>query len=221
MELFKYVGGRPKLGVTLKGVPPVSPAEFHQQQVKTFERVYREQIGQAIRRSGGLFKRSHYKDLPSQHKAFDRLLEFIEAHRYQLLEVVKVPHASDEFHCQAKILIPTEPIYDEQLFAGGVPNGHRGFVIVSFFFGLLEEHTRLIRNTLETPDFDAYTQLKEFQDKSFDPEVVIPGVLKNLRADRRYLVTGLLKPLVYDNYYQTPEGIIYRVEIDGYATQAP
>lgn len=219
MERFRYVGGKVKERIALQGVRVQTPAERFEQEVQVFRRVYRDGVARAIMNDGGWFRRSKYTELASQHGAFDRLLEVIKHYDYTLVEVRPCAHCwRDEYLCEAVVRIPTLPQFNDQLFTGGVPEGQRGYVLVGFTFGVTGKFTELFKATEGLEELEHYANLREFEDESFDPDRVISGVLKHMRAEKRYSYLGLVKPILNHTHYQTPEGFIYDIQIQGYAT---
>ncbi|BAW19010.1 hypothetical protein [Ralstonia phage RP12] len=196
-----------------------------------------------------LRSRSIYYDLPPQHGAFDRLMEIVENSNYDVASVTRSSVERGEFLCRVQVRIPTMPQFNERLFKEGIPPDHKGFVLVSFVTGVCREFTRLMKkNQLVEDALESLNKLRPGdlaelkaeedsgtldnlcakvtgitaveKDESFDPENAIPGVLKHMRAEQRYSIMGGVANLGTNRFYQTPEGFIYHVEIDGYVTAA-
>lgn len=228
MEQFRYVGNEgPQL--TVFGIPPKSVEERQHTQISIFSRVFRQEVtavmlAQPTRLVPHLRLRTQvpapgpYARLSSQHGAFDRLIEVIEHNHYHLVDVTRASEGRDEFLCRVRVRIPTLPQFDPVLFTN-MPDGHKGYMLASFYVGVCQDFTQLLKDTALAETLDQAIQVADPASttlaETFDPEKVIPGILRSLRATRRYPYA----PRDPVRYYQTAEGFFYRVEIEGYATQ--
>lgn len=223
MEQFRYVGREiPPGKITLFNTPGRSLEERHETEVKVFSRLFREQVTATLRGAGGIFRRSVYIDLSAQHGAFDRLMEIVTGHDYDLLTVTRASYERDEFTCKARVQIPVQPQFYDELFTQGVPAGHKGYVVVALTLGVCKDFTLLMKQNefMEAALKDIAANVSEVADP-FNPERVIPGLLKQMRAERRFPYIAIGEEAKFERYYQTAEGFIYKIEIEGYATKAP
>lgn len=225
MKLFKYVGDRPNpdLKSILTGLP--ANDELHKgKQIQTFREVFRTQVGNVIRLSSGVFRKSPYEFISPQFNAFDHLADYIEQNKYDLLGVEFDTDNIDEFVVRVSVGIPTLPMYNKRLFTilAPLPPGTKGRVNVSFYIGVSREFAGLLKhNELVEKALESFVAAEEHKDPAFDPQRVIPGVLKGLRLERRYLYKVVNQSLDDRLFFQSPEGDIYRVAIDGYSAVTP
>jgi hypothetical protein len=221
MNQFRFVDNTtpPDPKVTPLDVPVRSLTERCIGDLKLFGRLFREEVTNVMRRQGGLFHRSPYADLTPQHGSFDRLMEVVEHYHYRLIDVTRCDDARNEFLCRVQMRIPVLPQFYDQLFTKGVPEGSKGFVLVSFMMGVGREFTRLTKEAAPEPiHLVAEPTEPETLDDAFNPDKVISGALKHLRADRRFPYVAIGEEQLQQHYYQTVEGFFYRVEIEGYGT---
>lgn len=220
MEQFRYVGNHSPNKLTPMGVKPRTAFERRQSEVDIFSRLFREQLFNLLKTQGSRKVRSQYAAMSSQHGAFDRLMEVIDHFHYELVDVVRVPQEADEFLCKVRVRIPTEPLYNKVLFTNGVPEGHKGYMLVGFTIGVSKAFARLMKQNDIAEGALKDVVEPETLDDHFNPDKVIPGVIAQMRGESRYLYEGFNEHARHERYYQTAEGFIYLVEVEGYATQA-
>lgn len=241
MEKFKYVGRSKKHGqVTPIHAVPISLEVQHQSQINTFSKVFRDQVTNTLLGQGSWTQPSIYTDLTPQHGSFDRLMEVIKHQGYAVLSVTRNSVERGEFLCRVQVRIPIKPIDNDLLFKDGVPWGHAGYVLVNFDIGVCREFTRLMKKNelvdaalevlqkfnasdlakVKVPADEIISASAPEKDDHFDPEVAIFDTLNHMRAELRYTILHGIENHGTSRFYQTPEGYIYRVEIDGYVTTA-
>lgn len=227
---FKYFGKQadPDRKFIFSG-QAMSQVEFAATELTVFRSVYTEQVTKAIRESGRLFSDSMYCNLSSQLGAFARLEETLTSSKFELVEITASSHEKEEAVFRVQTRIPVLASYYKQLFTEPMPAGAKGYVLVSFYVGLAKEFLRLSKKDelielLEQAIRSAKNEpITPVNDPAFDPDRVIPNLLKGMRLDRRYDYMALqdgdwVSP---KRFYQSPEGFIYHVEIDGYSALAP
>jgi hypothetical protein len=220
MEQFRYVGNHTSTKLTHLGVKAKTAIERRQSEVDTFTRLYSDQLYKLLRTQGSRKQRSQYVAMSSQHGSFERLLEIIDHFHYEMVDVIPASCEADEFLCKVRVRIPTEPHYNAVLFSQGIPEGHKGYILVGFTIGVGKDFARLMKqNDLAEAGLKDVVE-PESLDDHFNPDKVIPGVITQMRGEPRYLYEGFNERAKHARYYQTVEGFIYLVEIEGYATQA-
>lgn len=231
---FRYVGNRPNpdlLQIATK--EPISAETFRQNELTTFRMLYRNEVAAAVRSSKGLFFRSKYCQLPPQHNAFERLETAAENQGFELMEIARASNARNEFLTRVQMLVPTIAGFNDQPFAQTPAEGMAAKVHVSFYVGLCDEFTWLIPDSeLATRTVDAIvkavkagTPAAEEEPKEpdplFNPALVMPKLVESMRLQRMHLYMpedGIIKT---KHFFQTPEGHIFRVEVDGYTAAVP
>lgn len=242
MDNLKYVGKRLSSGLQTLSGKPVDHEAFRDFEVRTFKELFRNQIGDVIRKSSGIFRDGIYKDLPPQFDAFERLLSALEQKKHKRLEVTGATCNREEFLARVQVLIPISVPINEILSATSIAPDSDSYALVSFYTGLCKEFTELTKENelldkalreFDSPGFLAAWNKKqtadgklinppvresEFEDKAFDPDHVIPDIINQMRLERLYsYIVGDGKYLMR-RFYRMPEGCIFRIEIDGYVS---
>lgn len=239
MDTLKYVGKN--LSPTLQSLSgkPVDIDKFRIFEINTFKELFRNQLTAITRHCGGLFQDSIYKTIPSQFGAFDSLLLALNQEKCERLEITSALHNREEFLARVQVRIPVFINADNKLFAT-THSADNIYALVSFYIGLCTEFTliskenKLLENAIHEIDTSGLlgircknnnvnneiveTVVKENKssDNAFDPNLVIPEIIKYMRLKPGYkYITGNEKTQLQQFYY-SPEGYIFRIEIDGY-----
>lgn len=225
---FKYFGN--KRNPDLLPIFPdhqVSKEDQIRAELSNFRAVFRDQVSKVIKGSGGLFRASIYENLPAQQAAFERLEECLSASNFPIASIMREESDNKEdVFFRVQTTIPVLPQNIPKIFTDKIPGNVKGVVFVSFILGVGKEFTELTKKNILMEKLDK--ELRDIQegiepspaaDPAFDPEVVIPVFLKNARLNRlyRYFETEHGGKICAKRYYQSPEGYLYRIEIDGYA----
>lgn len=226
MKLFKFVGNRPD--PTLLSIWSGKPEndEVHKRkQIHTLRQVYHDQIGRTLRSTNSFFLRcNRYDSIAPQFNALDRLLEYADQCKYVVTEVTPCENQRGEFLLRVLLSIPVLPMYNRELFKvlEPFPEGTKGYVNVAFYVGLCNEFTSLLsQNHLLGTALAACTDRELINDPAYNVERVIPGILKGLRLDRRYLYVVKDRRIDDRHFYQSAEGYLYRINIEGYTAHTP
>lgn len=242
MDRLKYVGKSfsPML-LSLSGKPFDNEA-FQIFEIETFKELFRKQIITIMRSGSGLFRDSVYKNLSPQFDAFEQLLLVFKQRKCEILEITNDSHDPDEFLARVRVRIQISSPLNEGLFAKSIAPNSNSYVLVSFYTGLCKEFTalskenELLENALQGYDSPGFlaawskspivdgklnelpVKENEFDDKAFDPELVIQEILSDMRLEQRFNYTVSDKKFKTQRFYHSPEGFIFRIEIDGYVT---
>lgn len=241
MEKFRYVGKSQSNGrLSVLHAVPISLEVKQQNQINTFSKVFRDQVTSTLCSQGSWAQPSIYADLQPQHGAFDRLMEIVKHHGYDVVSVTRNSVDRGEFVCCVQVRIPVKAAVNDLLFDEGVPPGRSGYVLVNFDVGVCREFTRLMKKNelvdaaldilqkfnacdlakVEVPASEIARATAQDKGDSFDPEIAILDTLNYMRAELRYTILHGIENYGSSRFYQTPEGYIYRVEVDGYITAA-
>lgn len=231
---FRYVGNKPNPDRRLISTGEPVPMEvFRAGELSAFRAVFRDAVGATVRESKGLFQRSLYTDLPPQQNTFDRLEECIGYQKYEIVQVTREEHRKNEFIARVEVQVPTIDGFNDQPFKTALPEGSKAQALVSFYLGVCNEFTTIMKqNELvekalqECVNAVAALHLEEDELEKerarrtsalFNPEKVIPELIKSMRLERRY--SYVLENGKWPNrhFFQSPEGHIYRIEVDGYS----
>lgn len=217
--MFQYVGRKPSKDLkTVLNAPLMPEEEFTRSKISTFRSLFRDQVSLTIRNSGSIFRDGTYQHLASQHGAFDRLMEALEHSSFELVQVVRGSDERDEFLCRVQVRAAVMPGHNEEIFTEKLAADVKSFVLVSFYAGVCKDFIALMKkNDLAEGIFQTADAEKPAKDEAFDPENVIPSFIKTLRLERRYRYSLDKETVTPDQFYQSPEGFFYRIEVDGYA----
>lgn len=223
---FQFYGKQPDLDQKqIRNDDPVNLTEYRNNELRSFTEVFRREVMQTVRHSGGLFTSGSYCDLSPQFEAFDRLKEILKNAKFELHSIELASAQKDEALYRVQVRIPVISMYYSKLFKEPIPPGAAGHVLVSFYTGVCHEFI-----SLKKPD-ELMDLLKKATnsadgtpepDPAFDPQNVIPSFLTANRLEVRHNYLNSKERFGHNRFYQSPEGFIYRIEIDGYsASLAP
>ena len=235
MQTLKYVGKRiGTASISLSGKPFDNEA-FHDFEVLTFKKLFHEEVGAVIRRSVGVFHDSDYKDMPPQFGAFETLLSSLELHKCSRLEITNASSNRNEFLARVQVRIPIDVSAEDKLFTKVDATNGKNYVLVSFYIGLcrefalLSKKNDLLENGLRdvvvpgfltawrSPD-QAAVNKADTCDKAFDPNHAISAIIRHMRLEPRYNYSLESNKYKERYFFHSPEGFLFRVEIDGYVT---
>lgn len=215
---FKYVGNTPN--PTLRSVfgEFINKEQFGEKERMTFRALFRDQVNDTVLKSVGVFTNGMYQDMRPQHGAWEELEDSINRFKYSLLDITRASNEKNEFLCRVRIRVPTIDGFNHQPFAQPLPDSVKSHAIVSFYFGVCREFTTLIKkNKLVEEALEEFLKAEKNElSEIFDPDKVLPDVIRSLRLERLYnyvLEEGKLQPR---HFYQAASGSIYRIEIEGY-----
>jgi hypothetical protein len=208
---------------------PLSQKEYRKNELSAFRCLFSEEVSKTIRQSAKLFKDGIYCNLSAQQGAFNRLEEVLKASKFEIVSVTRSSFEKDEAMFQVMVRIPVMQTFYKELFKQELAEGTKGYVMVSFYMGVCKEFVRLEKKNEMLDLLDKAIRKARHGDEptpvtdpAFDPLLVIPSLLKNMRLDRRYryMLFGDQGTVSPKRYYQSPEGFIYQIEIDGYSAMA-
>jgi hypothetical protein len=235
MEQLRYVGKQINPALKSPDSSPIDLKAFHDSELKTFAKLFREHVIEIVRRTGGVFRSSVYKHITPQFNAFECLFDGLTYLKGDSIIVTNVSDSDEEFLVRVQSRIPVSN-KGSVLFTKPVEVYSNSYALVSFYIGLCKDFTMLSKedeltkfsmNEFDFPEFltpagiiateAKKTGAKEnvIDDAAFDPDVAIPEVIELLRLERRYCYAGGLKNMTR-RFYQSMEGFLVRIEIDGY-----
>lgn len=235
MQTLKYVGKRiGTASISLSGKPFDNEA-FHDFEVLTFKKLFHEGVGAVIRRSIGVFHDSDYKDMPPQFGAFETLLSSLELHKCSRLEITNASSNRNEFLARVQVRIPIDVSAEDKLFTKVDATNGKNYVLVSFYIGLCHEFMLLSKKNdllerglqdVVVPGFltawrkpdEPSPNTADSVDKAFDPNHAISEIIRHMRLEPRYNYTLEGNKYKERHFFHSPEGFLFRVEIDGYVT---
>jgi hypothetical protein len=219
---FKYFGKSPDPDrKKIFSGEPINLQEFRNNEMAAFTQVYRSEVSNTVRRSRGMFRNGIYCSLSPQQGAFDHLRDMLKNSRYELISITRASSKKDVALFRVQVQAPVEPAYFKDVFHEKlVQPGMSGNVTISFYIGVCPEFV-----SLQKPDElnDALraaihaTKKMPAPDPAFLPENVLPVFLKANRLETRHNYLHSSERFGNNKYYQSPEGYIYRIEIDGYS----
>jgi hypothetical protein len=218
---FQFYGKQPDLDQKqIRNDEPINLVEYRNNELRSFTEVFRREVMQTVRHSGGLFSHSSYCDLNPQFEAFDRLKEMLKNAKWEIHSIEQASFKKDEALYRVQVRISVMSSYYSKLFKEPLPPGSNGYVLISFYTGVCREFTSLHKpcdlNDMMGRAARASKGLAE-QDPAFDPQNIIPVFLDANRFIVRHNYLDSAERYGHTRYYQTPEGFIYRIEVDGYS----
>jgi hypothetical protein len=222
-QSFKYYGrGVDPDRKLISTGEPITQQEKNESDLRSFRQVFRSTVRKTIRSCDR--NASIYNQLPPQEGAFEHLELFLESAGYKLKSIGLVVNAigSEALFC-ARIAIELPSSVTKEAFSQPLAENTKTVVLVDFHFGVCHNFTTLVKkNDLIDKAMEEARKASGRDEKTlelFDPEKIIPELLKSLRAERRYrYLAPFTADVSKDAYYKTPEGFIYRIEVEGYAT---
>ena len=198
---------------------PITQEEKNENDLRSFRQVFRNTVRKAICRSGR--NSSIYSLLPPQEGAFEHLELFLSNAGYKLNAITPVNNDNEALFC-ARIGIELPVASIKEAFSQQLADGAKAMVFVGFYFGVCHNFATLVKkNDLIEKALEEARKASGYDEKTmelFDPEKIIPELLKSMRAERRYrYLAPLTADVSKDAFYKTPEGFIYRIEVEGYA----
>lgn len=224
--VFKYFGKTPDPDrkMIFSGAP-IDLQEFRHGELTSFSQAYRNEVSNTVRRSRKLFRNGIYCTLTPQLGSFDHLRDMFKNAGYSLEAITRASFEKDEALFRVQVRVPVEPslfgkVFHEKL----IQPESKGFVNVSFYVGVCPAFV-----SLQKPDelMDMLRQAtKKAKDESdpdpaFDPETVLPVFIKHNRLEVRQSYLHSDDPFGNKKYYQSPEGYIYHIVVDGYSLVEP
>lgn len=223
---FKYYGKSPDPDrKKIFSGETVNLKEFRNSELTAFTLAYRNEVSSTVRRSRKLFVNGIYCTLSPQLAAFDHLQDMLKNSRYELVSITRATYEKDTALFRVQVRTQVEPgllphVFNEKF----IQPGATGQVTISFFLGVAPEFVSL-RKPDELMDmlYAATQKAKDapVPDPAFEPEKVLPVFLKDHRLEVRHNYLHGEETFANKKYYQSPEGYIYRIQIDGYSTLEP
>lgn len=202
--------------------------EKNQQDLKDFHLVYENQIAKLMRsQEATLVKKGLYKDTPSQIGAYS----FLDTRLFATTDCIPIEISLFNFKANTtvfaiKVRFNIGEDDKHSAFGEKTKESSQGFMFATFYIGLCDDFTSLVEKNADIERAITEAQGifgKAAEDPLFMPEQVLANVLKHLRAKRLYRYVSLDHDSTFDShplknfFYKTPEGIIFRTEINGYA----
>lgn len=223
---FKYYGKDPDPNRKwIFSGQPINMAEYRMSELINFRTVFRNEVSSTVRKSVSLFRPSIYENFPPQQSAFDRLEELFKNAKFEILNITRTSFEKNEAVYRVQARIPVMRCYYDRVFANKeMPEGTKGYMLVSFYIGVSREFLMLQKpNELIDQLHKATRKAKDLPepDEAFDPEKALGGFIAAGRMEPRYNYLASTETFGRKRYYQTPEGFLYLIEIDGYAALTP
>jgi hypothetical protein len=204
---------------------PINLKEFRHSELTTFAQAYRNEISNTVRRARKWFSNGIYCTITPQQGAFDHLQDMLKNSRYELTSITRASYDKDVALFRVQVQTTVEPAMFKHIFHEKLIHPDMiGKVSISFYIGVCPEFVSLqkpdeLNDTLRAA-IDAAKQTPT-PDPAFQPENVLPVFLKDNRLEARHNYLYGNSSFASKKFYQSPEGYIYRIEIDGYSALEP
>lgn len=223
---FKYYGKSPDPDrKKIFSGEPINLQEFRHDELVSFAQAYRNEVSGTVRKARKWFRNGIYCTLSPQQGAFDHLQGMLKNSRFEISTITRATYDSDTALFRVQVQAPIEPTSFAHIFhEKTLQPGMVGQVTISFYIGVCPEFV-----SLQKPDelmdlLRAATKKAKDEpdpDPAFLPEKVLPIFLRDNRLDVRYSYVHSEERFGRKAFYQSPEGYIYRIEIDGYSALEP
>lgn len=220
-QAFKYYGRDvdPDRKLISTG-EPITQEEKNESDLRSFRLVFRNTVRKTIRNSDR--NTSIYSQLPPQEGAFEHLELFLGNAGYKLNSITLGSNNSHDALFCARIGIELPAASTKEAFSQPLSDNAKAVVFVGFYFGACHNFATLVKkNDLIDKAMEEARKASGHDEKTlelFDPEKIVPELLKSMRAERRYrYLAPFTADVSKDAFYKTPEGFIYRIEVEGYA----
>lgn len=199
---------------------PINLAEYRQNELRSFGDVFRKEVRDTVRNSRKWFSDGIYQNLSPQFEAFDHLKEMFKNAKFELQSIMRASDKKDEALYRVQVRVPVLSVFYNKLFKEPTPPGTTGHVLISFHTGVCREFVSLGKREELIDLLKKATRSAKGDkepDPAFDPINIIPAFLQHNRLEARYNYLKSEERFGYTCLFQSPEGFIYKIEIDGYS----